>query len=241
MKVVAIEVAEAIENEIANFLKDWGGGYVMRFTRFIDLGGKQAELYLYPAEAGAPPWSTINVKSVFKGDDGDCMVYTVNLPSSGKKLEDVLVSPEIWKIPALTDKILKFIKTDLLLKINEGGGALEAGGLALEPTAPSLPEESASTDDDEDELDDLDTEGILAGDGSEESSGFDPMDIIAAAQTDSEQNDQDGAFDPESVIQDANEQSDDADAFDPESVIQDANEQDSDSDSGFNPEDVIKD
>jgi len=222
MKVVAIEVAEAIENEIAKFLKDWGGGYEMRFTRFIDLGGKQVELYLYPPEAGASPWSTIGVKSVFKSDDGDCMLYTVNVPSSGKRLEDVLVSPEIWKIPALTDKILKFIKTDLLLKINEGGAALEGGVSALESSAPALAEKSPLADDDEDELDDLDTEGVLASDDTDSDSGFDPMDIIAAAQTDSEQSDQE-------------------DTVDPESAIRDANEHDSDSDAEFNPDDVIKD
>lgn len=223
MKVVAIEVAEAIEKEIAQFLKDWGGGYTMRFTRFIDLGGKQTELYLYPPEEGAPTWCTIGVKSVVKSDEGECMLYSVKLPSSGKVWDDVLVSPEIWKLPALTDKILKFIKTDLLLKVNEGGGALEGGDLALEPAAQALPEQSESNDD----LDDLDTEGILASDDAAEGPGFDPMDIIAAAQADSDQKEEDSGFDPESIIRAANEEASEGDS--------------EESSSGFNPEDVIKD
>jgi hypothetical protein len=68
MKVVAIEVVEAIENKISKFLKEGGGSYAMRFTRFIDLGGKQTELYLYPPEAGSSVWCTIGVRSVFKSD-----------------------------------------------------------------------------------------------------------------------------------------------------------------------------
>jgi hypothetical protein len=229
MKVVSIEVAEAIEKEISTFLKDWGGGYVMRLTRFIDLGGKQTELYLYPPEEGAPPWCTIKVKSVFKSDQGECMLYSINLPVSGKRFEDVLVSPEIWKLPALTDKILKFLKTDLLLKINEGGATLEGGSNALESSGPSPqgePELPESTEE-EDELEDLDTEGILASDDDDEGAGFDPMDIIAAAQANAEKGDSDDGFDPESVIRAANEE---------------ASEEDSGAtDSGFNPDDVIKD
>lgn len=184
MKVVAIEVAEAIESEIAKFLKEWGGGYPMRFTRFIDFGGKQTELYLYPPEVGSSPWATISVKSVFKSDQGDCMIYTASVPSANKRMEDVLVAPEVWKLPALADKILQFVKTDLLIKVGEGGGAaLEGGSAALESPSQSMPETSSVSPDeeDQDELEDLDTEGILASDDSDDESGFDPMDIIAAA------------------------------------------------------------
>jgi hypothetical protein len=223
MKVVAIEVAEAIEKEIANFLKDWGGGYAMRFTRFIDLGGKQTELYVYPPEAGATPWCTVGVRSVFKSGEGECIITSVKLPSLGKTWGDVMVSPEIWKLPALSDKILKFLKNDLLIKVNEGGGALEGGGFALEPAAPTQQEDSSSEE--EDEIDDLDLEGILVSDDAEESPGFDPMDIIAAAQADSEQGGESDTFDPESIIREANEQTSETD----------------ESSSGFNPEDVIKD
>ncbi|MGK0237669.1 MAG: hypothetical protein ACI92G_001129 [Candidatus Pelagisphaera sp.] len=233
MKVVAIEVAEAIENEIANFLKDWGGGYVMRFTRFIDLGGKQTELYLYPPEVGASPWCTINVRSVFKSDEGECMLYSINIPVAGKRFEDVLVSPEIWKLPALTDKILKFLKTDLLLKINEGGATLEGGSNALESSEAAPQGEAALADstEEEDELEDLDTEGILASDDDDGGAGFDPMDIIAAAQANAEKGDSDDAFDPASVIQAANEESSEGVPADDSEVTE----------SGFNPDDVIKD
>ncbi len=208
MKVLAIEIAEAIEKEIATFLKDWGGGYAMRFTRFIDLGGKQTDLYLYPPKAGASPWCVIRIRSVFKSDQGECMQYFVNLPATGMNLDDVLVSPEIWKLPKLTDRILKFLKADLLIKVNEGSGALEGGGLALESDAslPSGPAESSQTEEEEDE--DVDTSGILAPDGGgEEESAFDPMDIIAAAQANADGGDSAADFDPESVIQQANQES----------------------------------
>ena len=38
MKVVSIEIAEAIENEIVKFLEENGEIGSMQFTRFIDLG-----------------------------------------------------------------------------------------------------------------------------------------------------------------------------------------------------------
>ena len=212
MKVVAIEVAEAIEKEIAKFLKEWGGGYPMRFTRFIDLGGKQTELYLYPPQAGASPWATVSVKSVFKSDQGDCMVYAVTIPSASKRMEDVLVSPEVWKLPALADKVLQFIKADLLVKAGEGGGAaLEGGSPALESTATSSPQESSNSEEgevEEDELEDLDTEGILASDDGGEDAGFDPMDIIAAANAEESDNPENLEASDSAVGNDADDEED---------------------------------
>ena len=210
MKVYTIEVVEAIENEMKKFLSEWGGGYSMRFTRFLDLGGQQCDLYAYPAEAGSAPWLVVRVKSVFKSDQGDCMQYFVNLPSVGKNLDDVLVSPEIWKLPALADKILQFIKNDLLIKINEGGGTLEGGGEpSLEAATPSLPQ--TPPEEDEDDLEDLDTSGILAGDddsGGGSDDDFDPSDLLASLQEESDKEgdgeDDDGSsgFNPEDVIKD---------------------------------------
>jgi len=234
MKVAAIEVTEAIENEISKFLKDWGGGYMVRFTRFIDLGGKQTELYLYPAEAGSSAWCIIGVRLVFKSDEGECMLYSIKIPSSGKRFEDVLVSPEIWKLPALTDKILKFLKTDLLLMVNEGGAALEGGSGTLDSGESPQHEAfaSVSSTEDEDDLDKLDTEGIHASSDDEGDSGFNPMNIIAAAQANAEKGDEEeSGFDPESVVQAANEE-----------ISEEVSEGDSEAtDSGSNPEDVIKD
>lgn len=234
MKVVAIEVVEAIENKISKFLKEGGGSYAMRFIRFIDLGGKQTELYLYPPEAGSSVWCTIGVRSVFKSDEGDCMFYSINIPSSGRRFEDVLVSPEIWKLPALTDKILQFLKTDLLLMVNEGGAALEGGSGTLDSGESPQHEASASVSltDDEDDLDKLDTEGIHASSDDEGDWGFNPMNIIAAAQANAEKGDEEeSGFDPESVVQAANEE-----------FSEEFSEGDSKAtDSGSNPEDVIKD
>ncbi len=205
MKIVAIEVAEAIEKEIATFLQEWGGGYAMRFTRFIDLGGKQTELYMYPPEAGASHWATINVKSVFRSDQGDCMVYSVSIPSAGKRMEDVLVSPEVWKLPALSDKVLKFMKADLLVKTGEGGGMALGGVPAALESQEAGPTASSESEEDED-LEDLDTAGILASDDSDSSDDFDPMDIIAAANSeageDSTEDEDSGGFNPEDVIKD---------------------------------------
>ncbi|MEM9160822.1 MAG: hypothetical protein AAGB46_17365 [Verrucomicrobiota bacterium] len=202
MKVFTIEIAEAIENELKGFLKDWGGGYAMRFTRFLDLGGKQCDLYVYPAPEGAPPWLIVRIKSVYKSEQGECMQYFVSIPEAGKSMDDVLVSPEVWKLPALSDKILTFVKNDMLVKINEGGGALESGSGA--ETGGTLGAASGGPEEEEDEdLDDIDTSGILAGDGGADMD-FDPMDIINSANEDEGGGDDggDAAFNPEDVIKD---------------------------------------
>ena len=52
MKVVSIEIAEAIENEFVKFFEENGETGSMQFTRFIDLGGKKVELFLYPPQMG---------------------------------------------------------------------------------------------------------------------------------------------------------------------------------------------
>jgi len=204
MKIYTIEVVESIENEIKKFLSEWGGGYAMRFTRFLDLGGQQCDLYAYPPEEGSSPWMVARVKSVFKTDEGECMQYFINLPSVGKNLEDVLVSPEVWKLPALSDKILTFIKNDLLIKINEGGGTLTSGpDPSLDTPAPSPSE--AAIEEEEDDLEDLDTSGILAGDddtggGSEDD--FDPSDLLKSLQDEEGESDDDSSsdFNPEDVV-----------------------------------------
>jgi hypothetical protein len=140
MKVVSIEIAEAIENEIAKFLEENGEAGSMRFTRFIDLGGKQVELFLYPPQMGASVWGIINAKAVFKTEEGDCVIYSVKIPSLEKGFEDVIVNPERAKLPAMIERILKFLKEDLLQKSKEKGTALEGGGLALESDSNGKPE-----------------------------------------------------------------------------------------------------
>lgn len=132
MKVVAIEIAEVIENGVVKFLEENGEAASMRFTRFIDLGGKQIELFLYPHQMGASVWCIIGIKAVFKTEEGDCVVYSVKIPSKERKFEDVLVDPERAKLPAMMERILKFLKDDLLQKASEQSRALEGGGLALE-------------------------------------------------------------------------------------------------------------
>ena len=98
MKVFTIEIASAVEKTILEFLKDWGGAGKVRFTRFIDLGGKQTDLFIYPPAADASPRIVLRVKSVYKTDEGECMQYFVEVPGTTKTLSDVLVSPEIWKL-----------------------------------------------------------------------------------------------------------------------------------------------
>ncbi len=131
MKVVAIEIAEVIENGIVKFLEENDEAASMRFTRFIDLGGKQVELFLYPDQMGASVWCIIGIKAVFKTEEGDCVVYSVKIPSIERKFEDVLVNPERAKLPAMMERILNFLKEDLLQKASEKSRALEGGGLAL--------------------------------------------------------------------------------------------------------------
>lgn len=178
MKVFTIEIASAIEKTFLDFLKDWGGSSRVRFTRFIDLGGKQTDLFMYPPPETSQPWMIARIKSVYKSDQGECMQYFVELPTLGKNMDDVLVSPEIWKLPAVADKILDFAKQDFMVWLSEEGNALEEGDSG------SLPEASSS-DNDEEDLDDLDTSGILAGDGDGAESDFDPGAMIRAANLES--------------------------------------------------------
>lgn len=214
MNVHTIEIAAAIEEELTKFLSEWGGGYPMKFTRFIDLGGKQTDLYVYTAVADVPPWMIIRIKSVFKTDQGECIQYFVNINGDEKTMEDVMVSPEIWKLPALADKILNFSRSDMLMRIGDGG--------AIEESDSGNAFQSSSSDDDED-LDDVDLSGILAGDGDSDAGGMD--------------------FNPEDMIAAANSEGGDDDV-DPSDLIKQMNEEgggDDESPSGFNPDDVIQD
>ncbi len=171
MKLVSIEIAEAIEKGIVKFLEEKGEAASMRFTRFIDLGGKQVELYLYPPQKGASVWCTIGVKSVFRTEEGDCAVYAVKIPSVEKKLEDVLVNPVPAKLPALVERILNFLKEDLLQKASEKGAALEGGGLALDSQKKGSAEPGPETSDTEGDtpLEDISEE--TDGSGAPESTG----------------------------------------------------------------------
>lgn len=202
MKVYTIEIANAVEKTFFAFLKDWGGNAKVRFTRFIDLGGKQTDLYLYPNTAKASPWMIVRVKSVYKSEQGECMQYFLELPSEGKALEDVLVSPENWKIPALADKILAFVKNDLLMMINQ----IDEGSLLPSGSAGSLETSNASDDD----SDDFDASGILAGNDDAEPMDFDPEAIIrAASESDEDSGGEDGSddennsgFNPKDIFKD---------------------------------------
>lgn len=198
MKVFTIEIASVVEKTFFSFLKDWGGNEKVRFTRFIDLGGKQTDLYMYPNTAEASPWMILRVKSVYKSDQGECMQYFLELPSEGKNMQDVVVSPENWKIPALADRILEFVKNDLLMMINQIGDE----SLLAPSSGSSLP--SGSSSDDED-LDDFDTSGILAGGDDDSPMDFDPEAIIRAA-SDSDSSDGDDEnnsdFNPEDIFKD---------------------------------------
>lgn len=214
MKIHTIEIAAAIEEEIRNFLKEWGGGYPMRFTRFIDLGGRQTDLHVYKAEKNIPPWMVIRIKSVMKTEQGECIQYFVRIIDSDKTMEEVLVSPEIWKLPALADRVLNFSRNDLLAKIGSEGGAIEEGERSLQS-----PERPSSSEEDDDGYGDLDTSGILAGGDSAVEMDFNPEDVIAQANSADD-------IDPAELIRQQNEEGDDDD--------------DDEGESGFNPEDVIK-
>ena len=181
MKVHTIEIAGAVEAELKKFLADWGSGYPMRFTRFVDLGGKQTDLYVYPPPKESSPWMIVRIKSVFKSDQGECMQCFVNIVGTDKRMEEVMVSPEIWKLPALADRILKFSKNDLLIQISQGGSALEEGLGSASESEMLGSGSSQSNVEDEDEFEDLDTSGILAGDSGGGSLDFNPEDVIAAA------------------------------------------------------------
>ncbi len=219
MKVHTIEIAAAIEEELKTFLKEWGGDYPMRFTRFIDLGGLQTDLHVYPAAPDAPAWLVIRIKSIIKSDQGECIQYFVDVLNTSKSMESVMVSPEVWKLPAMASKILEFVRGDMLVKIGEDGNALEGGDAALSGGSQSSP----SGNEEDEDYEDLDTAGILAGDGAGGESDFNPEDVIAQA------NNGDGGeeADPSDLIKQMNEEADQA--------------QDDDNASGFNPEDVIKD
>ncbi|MDQ8205327.1 hypothetical protein [Pelagicoccus sp. SDUM812003] len=207
MKVHTIEIAAAIESELKKFIDDWGGGYPMRFTRFVDLGGKQTDLYVYKAEKDTPPWMIVRIKAVMKSEQGECIQYFVNIVGSDKRMEEVVVSPEIWKLPALADKVLNFSRDTLLLKINEGGGAIEGGGPSLEGgSARSEPPPSSKSDSEpqseDDDYEDIDTSGILAGDDdSEADMGFNPEDVFAQANAGG-----DDDVDPSELIRQMNEE-----------------------------------
>lgn len=171
----------------------------MKFTRFIDLGGRQTDLYVYTAEEGASPWMIIRIKSVMKSDQGECIQVFVNVAGKANRMEEVLVSPEIWKLPALADRILTFSKNDMLAKIAEGGDSLPQG-----EASPGGELGTGDSGGDDSDLDDLDTSGILASDGgSGEDSDFDPSDVIAQANQDGG----DAVDDPSSLIQQMNEDS----------------------------------
>jgi len=130
MKVTAIEIAEAIEKEITRYLEEASDRSEMRFTRFIDLGGKQLDVYLYPPVSGATVWCIIGIKSVYRDEEGDCMIYNVTIPDSDRRFEYVQVSPLEEDLPDIAKKIVEFLKGDL--KAENEGAALEGGNLAVE-------------------------------------------------------------------------------------------------------------
>lgn len=206
MKVHTIEIAEAIEQELKKFVNDWGGGYPMKFMRFVDLGGKQTDLYVYTHEKGASPWMIVRVKSVMKSEKGECIQIFVNVAGKAENMEEVLVSPEVWKLPALADRILTFSKNDMLLKISEGTEALGPAGMSSLGDSGSSAGASTTSSDDEEEYEDLDTEGILAGDGAAGDSGFNPEDVIA--QANAQDGDSQDDIDPSDLIRQLNEEAD---------------------------------
>lgn len=219
MKVHTIEIASAIEQELHSFLKDWGGGYPMKFTRFIDLGGRQTDLYVYTAVEGAPPWMIIRIKSVMKSDQGECIQVFVNIAGKANAHEETLVDPEVWKLPALADRVLTFAKNDMLVKIAEGGESLPEGS-GIGDSGGEL--DSGHSDDDE-EYDDLDTAGILAGDGGGAAMDFNPEDVIAQANEGSGDD-----VDPSDLIAQMNAEGsggEDDEVVDPSSFIQQMNEE----------------
>lgn len=202
MKVHTIEIARAIEQELQGFLKDWGGGFPMKFTRFIDLGGRQTDLYVYTAEEGASPWMIVRIKSVMKSEQGECIQVFVIIAGKEKRMEETLVSPEVWKLPALADRVLKFAKNDMLIKISESGNALGSGDDGSNDFGSSS--SSTSSDDDDEDYDDLDTAGILAGGGSSGGDDIDPSDLIA--QMNAQSGDDEEEIDPSEMIRRMNEE-----------------------------------
>jgi hypothetical protein len=129
MNVTAIEIAEAIEKAITRYLEEASDRNEMRFTRFIDLGGKQLDIYLYPPVSGASVWSIVGIKSVYRDEQGDCMLFNVKLPSSDRRFEYVQVSPVKEDLPQIAKKIVDFLRDDLKAVIE--GAMLEGGNLAL--------------------------------------------------------------------------------------------------------------
>lgn len=220
MKVHTIEIAKVIERELQGFLKDWGGGYPMKFTRFIDIGGRQTDLHVYGAEAGSSAWMVIRIKAVMESEQGECIQVFVTMAGKEARMEEVLVSPEAWKLPALADRVLTFAKNDMLVKIAAGGAALgsgdgDAGGGNELGSGPASEEE-------EDDYDDLDTSGILAGDGGGAGMDFNPEDVIAQANASEETED----IDPSDLIAQMNaEGSEDEEDEDPSDLIARMNEQ----------------
>lgn len=218
MKVHTIEIASAIEQELQGFLKDWGGGYPMKFTRFVDLGGRQTDLYVYTAEPGASPWMIIRIKCVMKSEQGECIQVFVSVAGKQHRHEETLVSPEVWKLPALADRILTFAKNDMLTKVAEGGETLPQGREAEDLGGGELGAGGSDGDDDDDDYDDLDTAGILAGDGGGADMDFNPEDVIAQAN-----DGDDDEVDPSDLIAKMNEENagkDDDEVDDPSSFIQ---------------------
>lgn len=220
MKVHTIEIASAIEQELKNFLKDWGGGFPMKFTRFIDLGGLQTDLHVYSAKDAVSPWMIIRIKSVMKSEQGECILVSVSVAGKSKSYEETLVSPEIWKLPALADRVLTFAKNDMLVKISEGGDM--GSGDNSSDFGGSLQSSSSSDDDDDEDYEDLDTSGILAGGSGGASMDFNPEDVIAQANSGGDDidpsdliaqmnagggDDEDEIVDPSSFIQQMNEES----------------------------------
>ena len=130
MKVTAIEIAEAIEKDITRYLEEASGRVEMRFTRFIDLGGKQIDVYLYPTVSGATVWGIVGIKSVYLEEQGDCMIYNVTIPDSDRRFEYVQVSPVEDDLPDIARKIFEFLKDDLKA-VNEVT-TLEGDNLALD-------------------------------------------------------------------------------------------------------------
>ena len=128
MKVTAIEIAEAIEKEITRYLEKASDRGEMRFTRFIELGGKQLDVYLYPPVSGTTVWCIVGIKSVYRDEQGDCMIYNVTFPDSDRRFEYVHVSPVEEDLPDMAKKIAEFLKDDLKA-LNEEA-ALEGGNLA---------------------------------------------------------------------------------------------------------------
>lgn len=195
----------------------------MKFTRFVDLGGRQTDLYVYTAEPGASPWMIIRIKCVMRSDQGECIQVFVSVAGKPNRHEETLVSPEVWKLPALADRILTFAKNDLLTKVAEGGAALAEGGGAGSPESGTNDELESGASDDEDDFDDLDTAGILAGDGGGAEMDFNPEDVIAQANESGGDED----MDPSDLIGKMNEESagmESDEVDDPSSLIQRENE-----------------